>query len=132
MSLFRNETVWDIANRLDISLPGKNKLVAPSALVVQKTFQLLANKAFSTQAFEHWCGLNLLAVDGVSFRTQDNEENPVEFGCDSNQFGEVNYPQVRMCSLMEVSSHLLLDSSFDARYVGEITLTLSPRPHPLP
>ncbi len=22
MSLFRNETVWDIANRLDISLPG--------------------------------------------------------------------------------------------------------------
>ena len=136
MSLFRNETVWDIANRLDISLPGKNKLVAPSALVqgrqrlgfeaVQKTFQLLANKAFSTQAFEHWCGLNLLAVDGVSFRTQDNEENPVEFGCDSNQFGEVNYPQVRMCSLMEVSSHLLLDSSFDARYVGEMTLTLSP------
>ena len=62
----------------------------------------------------------------VSFRTQDNEESPVEFGCDSNQFREINYPQVRMCSLMEVSSHLLLDSSFDARYVGEITLTLSP------
>lgn len=132
MSLFRNETVWDIANRLDISLPGKNKLVAPSALVqgrqrlgfeaVQKTFQLLASKAFSTQAFEHWCGLNLLAVDGVTFRTQDNEENRTEFGSDSNQFGEVSYPQVRMCSLMEVSSHLLLDSSFDARRVGEMTL----------
>lgn len=132
MSLFRNETVWDIANRLDISLLGKNKLVAPSALVqgrqrlgfaaVQKTFQLLANKAFSTQAFEHWCGLNLLAVDGVSFRTQDNEENRAEFGSDSNQFGEMSYPQIRMCSLMEVSSHLLLDSSFDARHVGEMTL----------
>ncbi len=27
MSLFRNETVWDIASRLDISLPEKNKLV---------------------------------------------------------------------------------------------------------
>ncbi|WP_252730038.1 transposase domain-containing protein, partial [Pseudoalteromonas tetraodonis] len=67
MSLFRNETVWDIANRLDISLPGKNKLVAPSALVqgrqrlgyesVQHTFQLLAHKTFSTQSFEQWCGL---------------------------------------------------------------------------
>lgn len=132
MSLFRNETVWDIANRLDISLPGKNKLVAPSALVqgrqrlgyeaVQKTFQLLAHKTFSTQAFEQWCGLNLLAVDGVSFRTQDNEENRIEFGSDSNQFGQGSYPQVRMCSLMEVSSHLLLDSSFDARHVGEMTL----------
>lgn len=132
MSLFRNETVWDIASRLDISLPGKNKLVAPSALVqgrqrlgyeaVQHTFQLLAQKTFTTQAFEQWCGLNLLAVDGVSFRTQDNEENRSKFGSDSNQYGEGSYPQIRMCSLMEVSSHLLLDSSFDARHVGEMSL----------
>jgi hypothetical protein len=132
MSLFRNETVWDIASRLDISLPGKNKLVAPSALVqgrqrlgvdaVQHSFQLLAHRTFYSQAFEHWCGLNLLAVDGVSFRTQDNAENRSAFGSDSNQFGEGNYPQVRMCSLMEVSSHLLLDSSFDARHVGEMSL----------
>jgi hypothetical protein len=33
---------------------------------VQHTFQLLAHKTFTTQAFEQWCGLNLLAVDGVS------------------------------------------------------------------
>ena len=132
MSLFRNETVWDIASRLDITLPGKNKLVAPSALVqgrqrlgvdaVQHSFQLLAKRAFDEHAFEQFCGLNLLAVDGVSFRTQDNEENHNAFGSDSNQFGEGSYPQVRMCSLMEVSSHLLLDSSFDARHVGEMTL----------
>lgn len=132
MSLFRNETVWDIASRLDISLPGKNKLVAPSALVqgrqrlgyeaVQHTFQLLAHRVFSTQAFEQWCGLNLLAVDGVSFRTQDNDDNRNEFGSDSNQYGDGSYPHVRMCSLMEVSSHLLLDSKFDGRHVGEMTL----------
>lgn len=132
MSLFRNETVWDIANRLDISLPGKNKLVAPSALVqgrqrlgadaVKHTFQLLADRTFSSQSFEPWCGLNLLAVDGVSFRTQDNIDNRREFGSDSNQFGEGGYPQIRMSSLMEVSSHLLLDSHFDARHVGEMTL----------
>lgn len=132
MSLFRNETVWDISSRLDISLPGKNKLVAPSALVqarqrlgheaVQHTFRLLAHKTFTTHAFEHWCGLNLLAVDGVMYRTQDNEANRAEFGSDSNKHGEGSYPQVRMCSLMEVSSHLLLDSAFDGRHVGEMSL----------
>ncbi|QJR82174.1 IS4 family transposase [Alteromonas pelagimontana] len=132
MSLFRNETVWDIASRLDISLPGKNKLVAPSALVqgrqrlgyeaVQQTFQILAHRTFTTQAFEQWCGLNLLAVDGVVYRTHDNEINRHEFGCDSNNHGESSYPQVRMCSLMEVSSHLLLDSAFDGRHAGEMSL----------
>lgn len=132
MSLFRNETVWDVASRLDISLPGKHKLVAPSALVqarqrlgyeaVQKTFQLLAENTFSNQSFEQWCGLNLLVVDGVSFRTMDNPDNRKTFGSDINQFGEGQYPQVRMCSLMEVSSHLLLDSQFDARHVGEMSL----------
>lgn len=132
MSLFRNEPVWDIANRLDIVLPGKNKLVAPSALVqarqrlgceaVQHTFQLLAKQAFSSQAFEQWCGLNLLAVDGVVFRTQDTEDNRKAFGHDRNKHGDSNYPLIRMCCLMEVSSHLLLESQFDARRVGEMTL----------
>lgn len=132
MSLFRDETVWDISSRLDLSLPGKNKLVAPSAVVqgrqrlgheaVQHTFQLLANRTFSTQAFEQWCGLNVLAVDGVMYRTQDNEANRTEFGSERNAVGDNGYPQIRMCSLMEVSSHLLLDSAFDGRHVGEMSL----------
>jgi len=33
MSLFRSDPVWDIANKLDISLPGKSRFVAPSAVV---------------------------------------------------------------------------------------------------
>ncbi|MFT2090415.1 transposase domain-containing protein [Paraglaciecola sp. 2405UD69-4] len=33
MSLFRHASVWDIASKLDISLPGKHKLIAPRALV---------------------------------------------------------------------------------------------------
>lgn len=91
MSLFRNETVWDIASRLDLSLPGKNKLVAPSALVqsrqclgfeaVKRTFQLLAHNAFSVEPFEQWCGFNLLVVDGVSFRPHDNKEDREALGC---------------------------------------------------
>ena len=33
MSLFRQESVWNIATKMDIALPGKNPLVAPSAMV---------------------------------------------------------------------------------------------------
>ncbi|MFT2090489.1 transposase domain-containing protein [Paraglaciecola sp. 2405UD69-4] len=94
MSLFRHESVWDIASKLDISLPGKHKLVAPSALVqarqrlgfeaVQKTFELQASRAFGSYTFEQWNGLNLLAVDGVVYRTEDTPENFTAFGCDRN------------------------------------------------
>lgn len=132
MSLFRDETVWEIASRLDITLPGKNRLVAPSALVqarqrlgyeaVQQTFKLLAQRAFSAQPLETWCGLNLLAVDGVVHRTDDNAANREAFGNERNAQGASSYPQVRMCCLMEVSSHLLLDSAFEGRAVGEMTL----------
>ena len=132
MSLFRDETVWGIASRLDISLPGKNRLVAPSALVqarqrlgseaVMHAFQLLAQQTFSNKAFEQWCGLNVLAVDGVVYRADDNDANREAFGCDGRVRTEDGYPHIRMCCLMEVSSHLLLDSAFDARRVGEMTL----------
>ena len=33
MSLFRQESVWNIATKMDIALPGKAPLVAPSAMV---------------------------------------------------------------------------------------------------
>ncbi len=94
MGLFRQESVWDIASKLDVSLPGKRRLVAPSALVqarqrlgveaVQETFQALATHHFNSQKFETWCRLNLLAVDGVVFRTHDNADNREFFGSDSN------------------------------------------------
>lgn len=114
MSLFRHEPVWDIASKLDISLPRKNKFVAPSALVqarqrlgeeaVGHTFRLMAQRAFNSQAFEQWCGLTLMAVDGVMFRAQDAPDNVDAFGFDRNANGDNAYPQIRMCSLMETFS----------------------------
>lgn len=132
MSLFRQESVWDIASKLEISLPGKHKLVAPSALVqarqrlgceaVMHTFNGLSSRCFEEQSFEQWFGLNLLAVDGVMYRTQDTPENRAAFKSDKNAQGHNSYPQVRMCCLMEVSSHLVLASEFDSRDIGEMTL----------
>ena len=132
MSLFRNDPVWDIANKLNVSLPGKNRFVAPSAVVqarqrlgddaVGHVFKLMAQRAFTEYAFEQWCGLNVLAVDGVMFRAQDTAENLDAFGCDRNAKGDNPYPQVRMCSLMDTSRHLLLASACDSRDVGELSV----------
>ncbi|WP_338326149.1 transposase domain-containing protein [Vibrio aestuarianus] len=33
MSLFRQQSIWDITNQLDIVLPDKQRFVAPSAVV---------------------------------------------------------------------------------------------------
>ncbi|MBH0032188.1 transposase domain-containing protein, partial [Pseudoalteromonas sp. SWYJZ98] len=81
MALFRKESVWNIANKLDIMLPGKNPLVAPSAMVqarqrlgddpVKHVFNKSAQSMYKQQSFETWNGLNLLAVDGVVWRTAD-------------------------------------------------------------
>ncbi|WP_245579556.1 IS4 family transposase [Aliagarivorans taiwanensis] len=56
------------------------------------------------------------------FRAHDSVDNRNAFGSERNQQGENSYPQVRMCCLMEVTSHLILGSEFDARAVGEMTL----------
>ncbi|WP_249365569.1 transposase domain-containing protein, partial [Pseudoalteromonas sp. S979] len=75
MSLFRQESVWNIATKMDIALPGKAPLVAPSAMVqarqrlgtnaVEQSFKKMAKHWNQQGTFETWNGLNLLGVDGV-------------------------------------------------------------------
>ncbi|MFA0310635.1 transposase domain-containing protein, partial [Vibrio splendidus] len=82
MSLFRQQSVWDIANQLDIVLPDKQRFVAPSAVVqarqrlgeegVKQVFKKMAAHSYQSSNFETWCGLNLLSVDGVVWRATDN------------------------------------------------------------
>ncbi|MGP4933808.1 IS4 family transposase, partial [Pseudoalteromonas nigrifaciens] len=83
-------------------LPGKGKLVAPSAMVqarqrlgegaVEQVFKMMASRHYNHAHFDTFCGLNLLAVDGVVFRTHDTPENKDVFGCGSTQYGENTYP----------------------------------------
>jgi len=51
MALFRKESVWHIANKLDILLPGKNQLVAPSAMVQarQRVYNLISLVSLAVQ-----------------------------------------------------------------------------------
>ena len=132
MSLFRQESVWNIANKMDIALPGKNPLVAPSAMVqarqrlgvdaVKAVFSKMAQHWYQSQRFEKWNGLNLLAVDGVVWRTTDTPENREKYGSASTQHGETNFPQIRMVCHMELTSHQLLNSVFDKYKSNEMVL----------
>jgi len=132
MSIFRHLPMSDIVNQLDIMLPGKRPFVAPSAVVqarqrlgadvVKRVFeqtQILWHEKTPSPSF---CGLKLLGVDGVVWRTPDTKENEVAFGKLHNDKRESAYPQIRMVCQMELSSHLLTASSFDKVATNEMNL----------
>jgi len=132
MALFRNQSMRQLINRLDIMLPNEIDYVAPSAVTqarkrlgsdsIRDIFR--ASQAKWNEQSEHptWCGLNLYGVDGVVWRTPDTPENNAEFERTSNHRSKAAYPQVRMVCLMELSSHLVVDSAFDSVSENEMTL----------
>ncbi len=69
-----------------------------------------------------WCGLKLLAVDGVVWRAPDTKENRDAFQSASNQNGEGSFPQVRMVCQMELTSHMLVTSAFASYKTNEMIL----------
>lgn len=132
MALFRDQPMSRIVNQLDILLPGKKPFVAPSAVVqarqrlgegaVRRVFEQTQALWIKSLPLSHWCGLTLLGVDGVVWRTPDSEENTTTFARTRHSHGEASYPQVRMVCQMELTSHLLTASAFDSVAVNEMTL----------
>jgi hypothetical protein len=132
MALFRHMPMSQIVNQLDILLPGDRPFVAPSAIVqarqrlgeeaVQKVFEQTQGLWHQHTPHPHWCGLRLLGVDGVVWRTPDSEENAAAFARTRNQDGAAHYPQVRMVCQMELTSHLLTAAAFDSVERSELKL----------
>ncbi|WP_171766536.1 transposase domain-containing protein, partial [Shigella flexneri] len=60
----------------------------------------------------HWCGLTLLAIDGVFWRTPDTPENDAAFPRQTHAGNPALYPQVKMVCQMELTSHLLTAAAF--------------------
>ena len=100
MTVFCNRPMTEIVNLMDITQQHWNQQAA----------------------HPQWYGLNLFAVDGVVWRTQDTPENRMAFSKPLNQHGEGGYPQVRMVCLMELSSHLINASVFDSENISEMRL----------
>jgi IS4 transposase len=132
MALYRHLPMSQIVNQLDILLPGNRPFVAPSAVVqarqrlgeapVREVFEQTQALWHKATPHPHWCGLRLLGVDGVVWRTPDTPENDAAFARTHNQQGEASYPQVRMVCQMELTSHLLTAASFDSVAENEMTL----------
>lgn len=120
MALFRNMSIKQLVTQLDILLPGKAPYVAPSAITqarqrlgyeaIEHIFNLTAGHWNEQAVHPHWCGLTLLGVDGVVFRTEDTPQNSAAFARTKSQTGEACYPQIRMVCQMELTSHLLTAS----------------------
>ncbi len=89
MALERKEPLHQIVNHLDIMLPGNRPFVAPSAVIqarqrlgseaVRRVFTKTAQLWHNATPHPHWCGLTLLAIDGVFWRTPDTPENDAAF-----------------------------------------------------
>lgn len=132
MAFYRDESVWDITSNMQLMLPGKRPLVAPSAVVqarqrlgsdaVKHVFTRTADIWHAEAKHPSWNGLSLLGVDGVMWRAPDTPENRRTFEPRSNNHGETSLPQIRMVCQMELTSHLLISSAFDSTKVSEMVL----------
>ena len=122
MALERKEPLHQIVNRLDIMLPGNRPFVAPSAVIqarqrlgseaVRRVFTKTAQLWHNATPHPHWCGLTLLAIDGVFWRTPDTPENDAAFPRQTHAGNPALYPQVKMVCQMELTSHLLTAAAF--------------------
>jgi len=134
MGLFRDRSIQDLSDKLNIVLPDREagtEQVAPSA-VVQARARLGSDPLrylflSSAQAWcqhdnrDDFCGLKLLSVDGTLFQTPDSADNVATFGCLNNVKGFTDaFPSVRLVALLSVHSHLLWDVAFGSCREGEI------------
>lgn len=131
MALERKEPLHQIVNRLDIMLPGNRPFVAPSAVIqarqrlgseaVRRVFTKTAQLWHNATLHPHWCGLTLLAIDGVFWRTPDTPENDAAFPRQTHAENPALYPQVKMVCQMELTSHLLTSMTDAMRFTGTYT-----------
>ena len=132
MALFRKYSMRQLVNQLDIILPNGRPYVAPSAVTqarkklghqaIESIFNQTQSSWHAQSEHPEWCGLRLLGVDGVVWRTPDSKENSEYFARTGNAHGKASYPQVRMVCQMELTSHLLTQSAFDSVDVNEMHL----------
>lgn len=135
MALFRDRSITQVADSLDLALPARRgPTAAPSAISQARTrlgeepmawlFDTCAQQWAHSSADQHrWRGLALYGADGTTLRVWDSEANRDHFGLPSGgPRGQAAYPQVRLVALAALRSHLLAAASFGPYSTGEGTL----------
>lgn len=134
MALFRNESIEEVIDRLELALPdGESTLVARSAIAQARQrlgteplaylFTTTAAEWATRSAHKHrWRGLSLYAADGTTLRVADSAANREAFGGQGTGRGDSGYPSVRVVGLIALRSHLLSAFRFSEYGVGETEL----------
>ena len=115
MAMFRHVPMTQLVNQLDILLPGERPFVVPSAFLqarqklgdksIERLFHETAARWYQPSQHPDWAGLQLLAVDGVMWRTPDTAKNTAAFdyaadvGWNPVITGSVQLRRMRNCRL---------------------------------
>ena len=124
MALFRNLSIEELVERLNIALPrpdgasiAKSAIPGARARLGSEPMEFLFRRsgtvwAHESAARDRWRGLSLYGVDGTTVRVPDSRENRTTFGDQATRNGEVSgYPLVRVIGLMALRSHLLASAA---------------------
>ena len=136
MAMFRNEPINEVARRLNICAQGlaTAELLARSAL--SQARQRLGAQPMKwlfkqcarvwgreRYAQDDWKGLQLFAIDGALFRTQDTPELRAHFGSgNTGTQRQTPYPMLRLVALMNVRSHVIADATVSPYRTSEMRL----------
>ncbi len=130
MALYRKMDVWSIANTMQTSPARKACIDSPqrcsqgdNAWVMRLFSRSFYTLKAMAQAAEHprWCGLQLLGVDGVVWRTPDSGENAAALA-NRAITGRSGWPVLRMVCQMELTSHMLVNAAMDRYASNEMVL----------
>jgi len=136
MALFRNESIDEVARRLNICSQGlaNEALLARSGLsdarqrlgadpvewLFKQTGQHWGRERYTGDT---WQGLQVFAVDGALLRTPDTEELRDHFGSGNTSTNrQTPYPMMRLVALMNVRSHVVLDAQLSPYRRSEMRL----------
>ncbi|HEX8908673.1 MAG TPA: IS4 family transposase [Anaeromyxobacteraceae bacterium] len=130
MALFRDRSIVEVVDKLDLALPGTGEMPVAASAVPQARARLGDEPmawlfAHSARHWAHasadghrWRGLALYGLDGTSLRVPDTAENRAHFGGAEGRT-ESGYPMTRVVALMALRSHLLAATSFGPYTRGE-------------
>lgn len=97
-----------------------------SALTLTQSATIRRRRLPSDQVLWLVSGLQVFAVDGVLFRTPDTPELREHFGSGNTSTNrQTPYPILRLVSLMNTRSHIMLDAQISPYRKGEIRMAES-------
>lgn len=135
MCLFADRAIFDVVDHLRLIMPGVNKLTRSAVAQARKRLGyepvlLLFNRTAAAwdktegTGQQGWKGLQLFGIDGTTLRLQDSNEVFEHFGKPGGRSGpnDSGYPQLRLVTLMSLTSRLLRAAAFGPLKDGEQTL----------